>query len=140
MAVTVSNTRDEVANPLARAFREAIYAGLVAFGLFVLFIGLRTDQNIRNELVLLQRWGLLAAVVFATALGRFLYVGFVQPAMERAKAEKAKAPAAVAEPGFIRRNFNSIGMCVKSSSIIMVESYSSIISKCSKCFTCTIND
>ncbi|MBN9232505.1 MULTISPECIES: high-affinity branched-chain amino acid ABC transporter permease LivM [Phyllobacteriaceae] len=112
MAVTVSNTRDEVANPLARAFREAIYAGLVAFGLFVLFIGLRTDQNIRNELVLLQRWGLLAAVVFATALGRFLYVGFVQPAMERAKAEKAKAPAAVAEPGFIRRNFNSIGIGV----------------------------
>ena len=112
MAVTVSNTRDEVANPLARAFREAIYAGLVAFGLFVLFIGLRTDQNIRNELVLLQRWGLLAAVVFATALGRFLYVGLVQPAMERAKAEKAKAPAAVAEPGFIRRNFNSIGIGV----------------------------
>lgn len=111
MAVTVSNnTGDAVANPMARAFREAIYAGLVALGLFVLFIGLRTDQNIRNELVLIQRWGLLATVVIVTAVGRFLYVAFAIPAIERAKAEKASAPAAVAEPGFIRRNFNSLGI------------------------------
>ncbi len=111
MAVTVSNnTGDTVANPMARAFREAIYAGLVAFGLFVLLIGLRTDQNIRNELVLIQRWGLLAIVVGITALGRFLYVAFAIPAMERAKAEKAAAPAAAAEPGFVRRNFNSLGI------------------------------
>ncbi|WP_054309776.1 high-affinity branched-chain amino acid ABC transporter permease LivM [Mesorhizobium sp. 1M-11] len=113
MAVTVSNnTGETVANPMARAFREAIYAGLVALGLFVLFIGLRTDQNIRNELVLIQRWGLLATVVIITAVGRFLYVAFAIPAIERAKAEKASAPAAVAEPGFIRRNFNSLGIAV----------------------------
>lgn len=113
MAVTVSNNAGEaVANPMARAFREAIYAGLVALGLFVLIIGLRTDQNIRNELVLIQRWGLLATVVILTAIGRFLYVAFAIPAMERAKAEKASAPAAVAEPGFIRRNFNSLGIGV----------------------------
>ena len=113
MAVTVSNnTGETVANPMARAVREAIYAGLVALGLFVLFIGLRTDQNIRNELVLIQRWGLLATVVIVTAVGRFLYVAFAIPAIERAKAEKASAPAAVAEPGFIRRNFNSLGIGV----------------------------
>ncbi|PLP60114.1 branched-chain amino acid ABC transporter permease [Mesorhizobium loti] len=113
MAVTVSNnTGETVANPMARAFREAIYAGLVALGLFVLFIGLRTDQNIRNELVLIQRWGLLAIVVIITAVGRFLYVAFAIPAIERAKAEKASAPAAAAEPGFIRRNFNALGIAV----------------------------
>lgn len=113
MAVTVSNnTGETVANPMARAVREAIYAGLVALGLFILFIGLRTDQNIRNELVLIQRWGLLATVVIVTAVGRFLYVAFAIPAIERAKAEKASAPAAVAEPGFIRRNFNSLGIGV----------------------------
>ena len=113
MAVTVSNnTGETVANPMARAFREAIYAGLIALGLFILFIGLRTDQNIRNELVLIQRWGLLATVVVITAVGRFLYVAFVIPAIERAKAEKAAAPAAVAEPGFIRRNFNWLGIAV----------------------------
>ena len=36
---------------------------LIALGLFVLLIGLKTDQNIHNELVLVQRWGLLAALV-----------------------------------------------------------------------------
>ena len=65
-------TRDVAAkSDLARALREALYAGVIAFGLFVLFIGLKTDQNIRNELVLVQRWGLLAIVV-APGHGRAL--------------------------------------------------------------------
>src|SRR5690606_39640089 len=50
--------------------------------------------------------------VAITMLGRFIYSGFIQPAMERAKAEKAQAPTVVAEPGFIRRNFNAIGIAV----------------------------
>ena len=112
MAVTTSTRQEVAANPLSRAVREGIYAGVISFGLFVLLIGLRTDQNIRNELVLVPRWGLLAAVVIATAIGRFLYVGFLQPSMERARAAKANAPVTVAEPGFIRRNFNSIGIVV----------------------------
>jgi branched-chain amino acid transport system permease protein len=110
MAVTVSTSRDAVANPVARAVREALYAGVISFGLFVLLIGLKTDQNIRNEVILVQRWGLLAAVVGLTMLGRFVYVGFIAPAMARAKAARAKAPAVVAEPGFVRRNFNTIGI------------------------------
>ncbi|OBQ63627.1 high-affinity branched-chain amino acid ABC transporter permease LivM [Mesorhizobium erdmanii] len=112
MAVTVSPERDVVATPMQRALREALYAGAIALGLFVLFIGLKTDQNISNELVLVQRWGLLAAVVIATAVGRFLYVGFAQPAMARAKEEKAKAPAVATEAGFVRRNFTKIGIGV----------------------------
>lgn len=113
MAVTVTPERDVVATPIQRALREAFYAGAISLGLFVLFIGLKTDQNISNELILVQRWGLLAAVVILTAVGRFLYVGFAQPAMERAKAEKAQAPAAAATaPGFLRRNFNKIGVAV----------------------------
>src|SRR3569832_2507873 len=79
MAVTVASERDAVATPVQRAFREALYAGAIALGLFVLFIGLRTDQNISNELILVQRWGLLALVVIATAGGRFLYVAYGQP-------------------------------------------------------------
>lgn len=112
MAVTITTSRDAVAHPLARAAREAVYAGIISFGMFVLLIGLKTDQNIRNEVILVQRWGLLAAVVAITMLGRFIYSGFIQPAMERAKAEKAQAPTVVAEPGFIRRNFNAIGIAV----------------------------
>ncbi|RVC75928.1 MAG: high-affinity branched-chain amino acid ABC transporter permease LivM [Mesorhizobium sp.] len=112
MAVTVNPERDVVATPIQRAFREALYAGAIALGLFVLFIGLRTDQNISNELILVQRWLLLAVVVILTAVGRFLYVGFGQPALERAKAQKAAAPAVAAEPSFVRRNFNQIGIAV----------------------------
>ncbi|WFP77657.1 high-affinity branched-chain amino acid ABC transporter permease LivM [Mesorhizobium sp. WSM4906] len=113
MAVTVSPERDVVVPPIQRAFREALYAGAIALGLFVLFIGLRTDQNINNELILVQRWGLLALVVVAVAVGRFLYIAYAVPAIERSRAEKAKAPAvAVAEPGFVRRNFNKIGATV----------------------------
>ncbi len=114
MAVTVSTSSAGVARPISRAIRESLFAGVIAFGLFVLLIGLKTDQNIRNELVLVQRWGLLAAVVLITMAGRFLYIGFVQPALERRKAEQAKAaPAsAAAEPGFIRRNFNLIGIAL----------------------------
>ncbi len=48
---------------IQKALRDAFYAGLIALGLFVLLIGFKTDQNIRNELILLQRWGLLAIVV-----------------------------------------------------------------------------
>jgi len=71
--------------PVAKAVREALYAGVIAFGLFVLLIGLKTDQNIRNELVLVQRWGLLAIVVAAVMAGRFLMVAFVSPFMARQK-------------------------------------------------------
>ncbi len=48
---------------IQRAMREAFYAGVISFGLFFLLIGLKTDQNIRNELILGPRWGLLAIVV-----------------------------------------------------------------------------
>ncbi|TIS14519.1 MAG: DUF3382 domain-containing protein, partial [Mesorhizobium sp.] len=112
MAVTVSPERDVVATPIQRAFREALYAGAIALGLFVLFIGLRTDQNINNELILVQRWGLLALVVLAVVVGRFLYVAYAVPALERSRAERAKAPAVAVEPGFVRRNFNKIGATV----------------------------
>ncbi|BAV48571.1 branched-chain amino acid ABC transporter permease [Mesorhizobium sp. 113-1-2] len=85
MAVTVSPERDVVATPIQRAVKEAFYAGAIALGLFVLFIGLKTGQNMSNELVLTQRWGLLAAVVIATAVGRFLYVAYGQPFMANQK-------------------------------------------------------
>jgi branched-chain amino acid transport system permease protein len=85
MAVTVSPERDVVATPIQRALKEAFYAGAISLGLFVLFIGLKTGQNISNELVVTTRWGLLAVVVIATALGRFLYVAYGQPFMASQK-------------------------------------------------------
>jgi branched-chain amino acid transport system permease protein len=77
-------------NHIQKALKDAFYAGLIAFGLFVLLIGFKTDQNIRNELILLQRWGLLAIVVGATAAVRFVMSAFVSPALAERKAAKSR--------------------------------------------------
>jgi branched-chain amino acid transport system permease protein len=84
--------RDGTPNLFAKAIQEAIFAGAIAFGLFVLMIGIKTDQNIRNELVLVPRWGLLAIVVALVAVGRFLTVIYFQPYFAARKLTKAKAP------------------------------------------------
>ncbi|MCJ8150652.1 high-affinity branched-chain amino acid ABC transporter permease LivM [Shinella sedimenti] len=95
-------------NLTARALREGIFAGIVALGLFVLFVGLETTQNIRNELVLNQRWGLLAIFVAVAAVGRFLTVAYIRPWMDARKAA-AKAPVE-ADESFFKRNFSKIAI------------------------------
>lgn len=60
---------------LAAAVKQAALAALVAFGLFVLLIGIRTDQGPSGALVFTTRWGALAAIVaavFAGSLARAL--------------------------------------------------------------------
>lgn len=105
----ISNTNESASsNLMARALREAFYAGLVALGLFVLFVGLKTDQNILNELILVQRWGLLAIFVAVAAVGRFLSVAFIRPYLAERKAAKSSAPAQ--EAGFVARNFSMIAI------------------------------
>ncbi len=59
-----------------KGFKEAFLTGLISLGLFVLYIGLGTQQNINNELIVVQRWGLLAVFVLIAAAGRFLVVIF----------------------------------------------------------------
>ena len=55
---------------LPAAVKEAAIAALVAFGLFVLLIGIRTDQGPTGALVLTTRFGALAAIVAAVFVGR----------------------------------------------------------------------
>ena len=83
MAQAVTTSREASGDNIANAVREAGYAALIAFGLFVLLIGLKTDQNIRNELILVPRWGLLAIIVALTAAGRFVTVAYIHPALAR---------------------------------------------------------
>ncbi|PZO77757.1 MAG: branched-chain amino acid ABC transporter permease [Mesorhizobium amorphae] len=99
---------DEQPN-FARAIREALFAGVIAFGLFVLLIGLRSDQNINNQLIVVQRWGLLAIMVGLAMLGRFLVVAFFQPALAARRARKGKV-AVSTETGFFRRNVSTIAI------------------------------
>ena len=94
----------------AEAARDAIYAGLISLGMFVLIIGLKTDQNISNELILVPRWGLLAIVVAIVMAGRFAFSAFIWPAMARSRAAAAKRTVAVAEPSWIGRNVSLIGI------------------------------
>jgi len=101
---------DAQGSVIADALKEAFYAGLIAFGMFVLIIGLKTDQNIRNELIVVQRWNVLIAVVAIVAIGRFIFSAFIWPEVERRRAVAGKKKKVVAEPGFIRRNISVIGI------------------------------
>lgn len=102
--------KKEPENNIQLAIREALIAGLLSFGLFFFFIGLETKQNIRNELIIGQRWGTLAVVVLLVTVVRFVFVAFVLPALARRKAEKAAAPSVDAEPNFVNRNFTRLAI------------------------------
>ena len=54
------------------AVKEAAIAALVAFGLFVLLIGIRTEQGPTGALVFTTRFGLLVEIVAAVFVGRLL--------------------------------------------------------------------
>src|SRR5262245_28929063 len=108
----ISLDRVETTRPIQRALREAFYAGVVSFGLFFLLIGVKTDQNIRNELILVPRWGLLAIVVALVMIGRFVAVAYLQPYFAARKAAKPKAPAIEVEKSALRKNWVKIAIAV----------------------------
>jgi branched-chain amino acid transport system permease protein len=56
----------------AKALKEAFWAALVALGLFGLIVGLKTDQRLSNEIVLIPRPGLLSTLVAIVFLGSLL--------------------------------------------------------------------
>ena len=82
---------DDKSTSLADVVKGALFATVVAFGLFVLLIGFKTDQA-ANEIVLVGRPLLLAGVLLAVFL--------LSLAIGLAKRAKANAPAkaAVAHP------------------------------------------
>jgi branched-chain amino acid transport system permease protein len=105
MADIQSTEQDSV---FAKALKEGLIAGALALGLFFLVVGFRTDQNIRNELILNQRWGLLTVFVLVAAIGRFI-ISYTAPwREERKKAKRVVAEAK--EPSAFRRSFPKIGL------------------------------
>jgi branched-chain amino acid transport system permease protein len=100
-------TRSEV---MATAIKDAFYAGILAFGLFVLLLGFRIDQNIRSEFILLQRWQLLITAVILTAAFRFLLSAFVLPAWERRKANKKEQVAHSGEKTWFQQNWGKLAL------------------------------
>lgn len=79
---------------ISAAVKDALLSGLIALGLFGPLVGLRTEQNMRNELVVQGRWGLLASVIGVIVVGRFLLLTLVWPAMAARKERAAPASEA----------------------------------------------
>ena len=65
-------------HPLHKALTSAAFSALLIVGLSVPIIALKTEQDINNQLVLVQRWGLVgifALVAFGAAFGVSLQRG-----------------------------------------------------------------
>jgi len=108
---TVTNPSTAPAGSLtAKALREATFTAIMTFLMFALFIGLKTDQNMRNELILVPRWGLLAIFVIVAFVGRFAMVAWLQPWRAAGKAAKDAAPTVTTDAGFVKRNFSKLAI------------------------------
>lgn len=79
-----------------RAFKDGVIVTIVAFALLGPLVGLKTDQNMANELILQNRLGLAAILSAIVGVGRFLLSAFVFPAIA-ARGNKSKAAVSLAE-------------------------------------------
>ncbi|MEI9805081.1 MAG: high-affinity branched-chain amino acid ABC transporter permease LivM [Pseudolabrys sp.] len=77
---------------LTSALTDAGITALLAFGLFLPLIGFKTEQDIRNELMLTTRWPLLFAIVGIVGFGRLFYSLTLEPWLR----QRAGHPPAVA--------------------------------------------
>jgi branched-chain amino acid transport system permease protein len=81
-------------NPVQAGIKDAFWGGLIALGMFFLLIGVETTQNIRNELIIQTRWGLLLWVIGIVMAGRFIMTAFIRPMLHERKKASAAASAA----------------------------------------------
>ena len=97
---------------MATAVKEGIIAGVVSLGMFILYVGIVTYQDINNQLIWGTRWGLLSIFVAVAAIGRFLMVGFIKPSIDRRKLAKAKSGVLEIseEKGFFHKHFLKIAL------------------------------
>jgi branched-chain amino acid transport system permease protein len=91
MAVDVAaEPRPTASRTIVAAFKDALGTALVALGLAVPILALRTEQNISNELILQPRWGYVAVAVLLAFAARLLYL--LAPALP-ARRRTLSAPA-----------------------------------------------
>ncbi|MGI2031328.1 high-affinity branched-chain amino acid ABC transporter permease LivM [Rhizobium panacihumi] len=97
---------------MAKAVKEGAVAGIIAFLMFLVFVGIETYQDINNQLVWRTRWGLLAVFVIVAAVGRFLTVGFIKPHLDKRKLAKAKTGVLEIseEKSFFHKHFLKIAL------------------------------
>jgi branched-chain amino acid transport system permease protein len=83
---------------LAGACKDAVLAALISIGLFLPLVGFNTVQNLRNELVLQTRFGVLISFVAIITAATFFNTLLLAPWRER-RARRAGAR----EPGTVSR-------------------------------------
>jgi branched-chain amino acid transport system permease protein len=79
---------------IAAAIKDASGTALVALGLAVPILALRTEQNIYNELILQPRWAYVAFAVVAAFCARLFYLLFQGATSARAPTSVTAAPRA----------------------------------------------
>ncbi|KQT54158.1 ABC transporter permease [Aureimonas sp. Leaf454] len=84
------------------ALKDAAIAGIVALAIFGPLVGLRTNQNMSNELIVENNFGAALIMVAMVAIGRFVLSAFVFPALA-ARKERGKPAAAVQVDAEARR-------------------------------------
>jgi branched-chain amino acid transport system permease protein len=104
-----------MANPAAskdvvRAFKDAGFWTLVAFGLLLPLIGFRAVPDIRNELTLETRWPLLFSFVAIVAVGRLFHNLVIAPWRER-RGRRLAGRAAVSVPHWGSRLASVLAPC-----------------------------
>ncbi|MQY49924.1 high-affinity branched-chain amino acid ABC transporter permease LivM [Rhizobiales bacterium RZME27] len=109
MANVSVNVQEDV---MAKAVKEGAIAGIIAFLMFLVFVGIETYQDINNQLVWRTRWGLLAVFVIVAAVGRFITVGFIKPHLDKRKLAKAKTGVLEIseEKSFFHKHFLKIAL------------------------------
>ncbi|WP_306837436.1 high-affinity branched-chain amino acid ABC transporter permease LivM [Neorhizobium huautlense] len=97
---------------MAKAVKEGAVAGIIAFLMFLVFVGIETYQDINNQLVWRTRWGLLGVFVIVAAVGRFVTVGFIKPHLDKRKLAKAKTGILEVseEKSFFHKHFLKIAL------------------------------
>ena len=110
MANTVLDTPATEGSLVGKAIKEALFTGVMTLGLFLLYIGFRTDQDISNTPIVYGRPGLLAIFVAIAAVGRFLMVVFVQPLLKARKEAKAAAVVQDREATFFKKHILKIAL------------------------------
>jgi branched-chain amino acid transport system permease protein len=107
---------------LVRAVKDAAWAGLLAFGLFLPLIGFLTVTNMRNEIELETRWPLLFTFVAIVAGGRLAHALVIAPWLARRAGRALPSPRATAIQAAIGRWFTpfALGFVVVYPVIVLV--------------------
>ena len=89
MAVAPAELPSTKTRPITAALKQALGAALLALGLSVPILALRTEQDISNRLVLQPRWTYVLIAVLLAFFGRLLYLAYAAASANRAPRVRA---------------------------------------------------